>query len=56
MGAANWPASLAAPSGFRAFSPTAPAFVNDYVVIESALEAVFICLRAPATLTRPAVQ
>ena len=38
---------------FRGFSPTAPAFVNDYTVIETDLEPVFICMRQSGTLNRP---
>jgi hypothetical protein len=39
---------------FRAYSPTAPAFANDYNTVETALEAVFLCVSAAATLNRPA--
>jgi|GEM_PF-440777 len=46
---------LTAPSGFRGFSPKAPDFANDYLVTERLIEAVFICVSAPATLTRPVV-
>jgi hypothetical protein len=38
---------------FRGYSPTAPAFANDYTMVESSLEAVFICVRSPGTLNRP---
>ena len=38
---------------FRGFSPTAPAFANDYTAVESSLEAVFICMRETGTLNRP---
>lgn len=38
---------------FRGFSPTAPSFANDYTMVESRLEAVFFCLSAPGTLSRP---
>lgn len=38
---------------FRGFSPIAPAFVNDYTAVETRLEAVFICTREAATLSRP---
>jgi hypothetical protein len=43
-----------APSGFRAFNPTVPAFANDYLMTSSALEAVFICTTAPGTFSPPA--
>lgn len=39
---------------FIGYSPAAPAFVNDYTAIENRLEAVFICMRSPGTLQRPA--
>jgi hypothetical protein len=38
---------------FRGFSPTAPAFANDYTMVETPLEAVFFCMRSPGTLNRP---
>ncbi len=40
---------------FRGFNPSAPAFVNDYVMQETSLEAVWICMRQPGTLNRPRV-
>jgi len=39
---------------FRGFSPTAPSVANDLTTINR-LEAVFICLNAPATIARPTV-
>lgn len=39
---------------FRAYSPTAPSFANDYNTVETALEAVFLCVSSTATLNRPA--
>lgn len=38
---------------FRGFSPTAPSFANDYTMVETRLEAVFLCVAAPSTLNRP---
>jgi hypothetical protein len=38
---------------FRGYSPTAPAFANDYTMVETRLEAVFFCVSAPSTLNRP---
>ncbi|MGE0538621.1 MAG: collagen binding domain-containing protein [Dehalococcoidia bacterium] len=43
----------AATGRFRGFSPSAPAFANDYNQVEASLEAVFICMRSPGTLNRP---
>jgi hypothetical protein len=43
----------AATGRFRGFSPSAPAFANDYNQVETSLEAVFICVRSPGTLNRP---
>ena len=38
---------------FRGFSPMAPAFANDYTMVTSALEPVFVCMSAAGTLTGP---
>ncbi|MGH2585200.1 MAG: PKD domain-containing protein [Dehalococcoidia bacterium] len=38
---------------FRGFSPTAPAFANNFIQVETNLQAVFICTTGPATLNRP---
>lgn len=43
----------AAMGRFRGFSPNAPAFANDYNMVEGSLEAVFVCVRSPGTLNRP---
>ena len=45
----------AAANRYFGYSPAAPAFVNDYTTVMSSLEPVFICMRAPGTLSRPAV-
>jgi len=39
---------------FRGFSPTAPPFANNFIQVETNLQAVFICTTGPATLNRPA--
>jgi hypothetical protein len=38
---------------YRGYSPTAPAFANDYTVVEAPLEAVFVCVSQTATWNRP---
>ena len=38
---------------YRGYSPTAPAFANDYTAVEAALEAVFVCVHQGASLARP---
>jgi len=43
----------AAQRRYRGYSPTAPAFANDYTAVEAPLEAVFICVSQAATWTRP---
>lgn len=39
---------------FLGYSPTALDFANDYGIVGMRLEAVFICMPSPGTLTRPA--
>jgi hypothetical protein len=43
----------AAAGRYRGYSPTAPAFANDYTAVEAPLEAVFVCVNQGATLARP---
>jgi hypothetical protein len=43
----------AAQGRYRGYSPTAPAFANDYTAVEAALEAVFVCVTQAATWHRP---
>jgi hypothetical protein len=43
----------AAVGRYRGYSPTAPAFANDYTAIETTLEAVFVCVNQAASLARP---
>ena len=45
-------AALPALGRFRGFSPVAPLVVNDYTMVETRLEVVFICVRETGTLTR----
>jgi PKD repeat protein len=45
----------AAAGRFRGYSPTAPAFANDFTMVEMSLQAAYICTTAPATLNRPAL-
>jgi hypothetical protein len=40
---------------FLGFAAAAPDFANDYTTVGARLEAVFICVRAPGTLTQPEV-
>lgn len=40
---------------FTGFSPTVPEFANDYTMVTTRLETVFICVRAAGTLTQPEV-
>ncbi len=39
---------------FLGWSPSVPAFANDYTTVSTRLETVFICVTVAATLTRPA--
>jgi PKD repeat protein len=41
-------------NGFRSFLSTAPDFVNSYQRVESFLDAIYMCVTSPATLSRPA--
>jgi PKD repeat protein len=43
----------AAQGRFRGYSPTAPSFANDFTMVETALQAVYVCVTASATLNRP---
>jgi PKD repeat protein len=43
----------AAQGRFRGYSPTAPSFANDFTMVETALQAVYICVTASSTLNRP---
>jgi hypothetical protein len=43
----------AARGRYRGYMPTAPAFANDYIAVEAALEAVFVCVNQSANLARP---
>jgi hypothetical protein len=43
----------AAEGRYRGYTPTAPAFANDYTAVEAALEAVFVCVNQGASLARP---
>jgi len=43
----------AAAGRYRGYTPSAPAFANDYTAVEAPLEAVFLCVTQAATLTRP---
>jgi hypothetical protein len=43
----------AARGRYRGYTPTAPAFANDYIAVEAPLEAVFVCVNQSASLTRP---
>jgi hypothetical protein len=38
---------------FRGYTPSAPAFANDYTAVEAPLEAVFVCVNQAASLARP---
>ncbi|MGE0545309.1 MAG: PKD domain-containing protein [Dehalococcoidia bacterium] len=44
----------AAQGRFRGYSPNAPSFANDFTMVETSLQAVYICVTASATLNRPA--
>jgi PKD repeat protein len=43
----------AAQGRFRGYSPTAPSFANDFTMVETALQAVYVCVTASSTLNRP---
>ena len=43
----------AAHGRYRGYTPTAPAFANDYTAVEAPLEAVFVCVNQGASLARP---
>ena len=46
----------AAQGRFRGYSPTAPSFANDFTMVETSLQAVYICVTASSTLNRPVAQ
>lgn len=43
----------AATGRYRGYSPSAPAFANDYMTIDAPLDAVFVCVNQAASLARP---
>jgi hypothetical protein len=43
----------AAQGRFRGYSPTAPSFANDFTMVETALQAVYVCVTASSTMNRP---
>jgi PKD repeat protein len=43
----------AAQGRFRGYSPSAPSFANDFTMVETSLQAVYLCVTASSTLDRP---